>query len=224
MVAVFLVESASRRQCNAPLREYLRAYGHTLISSMEKGGGLMMPARAGDIAIVDMGRAAGPACEEVRRLRAVNARIGILLIAAPDECIASRILGLNSGADFCEPMPVRLDILMTYINVILRRLVPGVWQLDLKARTLRTPSNDALKVNEKEMALLRLLAANSHHLASRSDIAGVFGKPYVDFDERMLEKIVSRLRRKWRESKLSSLPLQTLHGEGYYFSEPIQAG
>ncbi len=223
MAIVFLVESAVRRQCNPPLRRYLHARGHTLISSMAEDWGMMMPVRAGDIAIVDMGRAAGPACEVVRRLRALNARIGILLMAAPDEPASSRIIGLESGADFCEPMPVRLDMLGTYIDVMLRRLAPGVWQLDLTARALRTPRNEALKVNDKEMALLKLLATNSHHSASRSDIAEAFGVRYVDFDERMLEKMVSRLRRKWRDSGLDILPLQTLHGEGYHFSEPIQA-
>ncbi|MFJ3056858.1 response regulator transcription factor [Herbaspirillum sp. NPDC087042] len=175
-----------------------------------------------DIAVIDVGRARGRGCAITSRLRALDARLGILLLSGDEDPAGIRITGLQSGADFCEPKPPITSLLRAYLDTILRRIAPEAWSLDTTARTLRAPHHDAVPVNPREMALLKLLADSSQHAADRCAIAHAFGIEWVGFDERVLEKTVSRLRRKWRDGAMCDLPLRTMHGVGYCFTEKIQ--
>ncbi|MBN9356828.1 MAG: winged helix-turn-helix domain-containing protein [Herbaspirillum huttiense] len=223
MATILLVEDILRHDRNACLARFLEDQGHKVSRMMADGEELLAPLQDGDIAIIHLGRASAAGYALTQRLRKSNARMGILLLASEHESVTLRIAGLERGADFCEPLPQRLELLNAYIETMLRRVVPQAWQLDVAARTLRAPHHDAVEINSREVALLKALASSTRHAADRCAIAHAFGVEWVSFDERVLEKTVSRLRRKWRDSTMYDLPLRTLHGVGYCFTEAIQA-
>lgn len=222
MAKIMLVEDVCGSPFKSPLHISLIADGHTVILVGAEGDHLMTPPTVCDVAIIDVGTARGHGCSIARQLRTLDARRGILLLADPQEPIVRRIHGLESGADFCEPKPANLKLLNAYIEVLMRRVKPDAWSIDVKARILRAPEHDAVSINTRELALLKLLASSKRHAADRCAIAEAFGEEWAGFDERVLEKTVSRLRRKWRDRAMCDLPLRTLHGVGYCFTEKLQ--
>lgn len=223
MASILLVQDILRSERHSALGSFLEAQGHKVSRVMADGEELLTPVQPGDIAIVQMGRASGAGYLLTRQLRQASARMGILLLAAEYESAMVRIGGLERGADFCEAMPQRMELLNAYLDVMLRRVTPQAWRLDVAGRTLHAPQHDAVEINSREVALLKALANSTRHAADRCTIAHAFGVDWVSFDERVLEKTVSRLRRKWRDSTMCDLPLRTLHGVGYCFTEAIQA-
>ena len=225
MANILLIEeiqaSRARRDIHV-IRKLMERQGHKVLSVMADGEKLLMPTQDCDIAVVDVGQASGTGYTVTEQLRAAHGGMGILLLAGQEETAAQRVVGLQRGADFCEARPEQTDLLNAYIDVLLRRVASEVWRLDTKARTLRAPRHDAVEINVREVALLRALADSARNAADRSTIAHAFGADWISFDERVLEKTVSRLRRKWRESTLGDLPLRTLHGVGYCFTEVLQ--
>lgn len=223
MASILLVEDILMNYRNRNLCSFLEEQGHSVSRVRAEGEQLLMPIRKSDIAIIHVGCASAAGYQLTRQLRSADARMGILLLAATHESATVRITGLERGADFCEVLPHRLELLNAYLDAMLRRVMPQAWQLDVGARTLRAPRHDAVGINSREVALLKALAESSRHAADRCAIAHAFGMEWVSFDERILEKTVSRLRRKWRDSTMCDLPLRTLHGVGYCFTEAIQA-
>ncbi|QJP99949.1 response regulator transcription factor [Herbaspirillum rubrisubalbicans] len=223
MASILLIEDILRSYRNSTVCSFLETQGHKVSRIMADEEELMMPTQLGDIAIVNVGRASGAGYALTQQLRNANARMGILLLASAQESATTRISGLDHGADFCEALPEKLELINAYIEVMLRRVAPEAWRLDTAARTLRAPQHDAVEINSREVALLKVLANSSRHAADRCAIAHAFGVEWVSFDERVLEKTVSRLRRKWRDSTMYDLPLRTVHGVGYCFTEAIQA-
>ncbi|MBG7619672.1 response regulator transcription factor [Herbaspirillum sp. AP02] len=225
MANILLIEeimTPKQNRSSHAIRKLMEQQGHKVHSVMADGDQLLTPMQDCDIAIVDVGQASGTGYTVTEKLRAAHGGMGILLLAGQEETAAQRVAGLQRGADFCEARPEEADLLNAYIDVLLRRVAPDVWRLDTKARTLRAPRHDAVEINVREVALLRVLAHSSRHAADRCTIANAFGIDWISFDERVLEKTVSRLRRKWRESNMGVLPLRTLHGMGYCFTEAIR--
>ncbi|MBV8624962.1 MAG: response regulator transcription factor [Herbaspirillum sp.] len=225
MARIMLIEDGVHASHSiSAIHRFLLSDDHKVSLVVADGEHLMTSDIQYDIAVIDMGCARGAGCAIASRLRAVDARLGILLLSGDDDPPGIRITGLQSGADFCEPKPPMTSLIRAYIDTILRRIAPQAWSLDTIARTLRAPHRDAVPINPREMALLRLLADSSHHAADRCAIAHAFGIEWVGFDERVLEKTVSRLRRKWRDGAMCDLPLRTMHGVGYCycFTEKIQ--
>lgn len=77
----------------------------------------------------------------------------------------------------------------------------------------------------KEFQLLKTLALAPGYQATRREVVIDFGLNWETYDERRLEAIVSRLRRKITDATGSNpTPLKTLHGVGYVFLEPLHLG
>ncbi|HZG22008.1 MAG TPA: winged helix-turn-helix domain-containing protein [Herbaspirillum sp.] len=222
MLLIEETQPAKLQKSSHELRKMLERQGHKVGCVMADGDALLTPVKHCDIAIINVGSASGAGYALTRQLRAAQAGMGILLLAASQESAGARVGGLENGADFCEPMPERPELLNAYIDALLHRVVPATWRLDSTSRTLRAPRHDAVEINAREFALLRTLADSARHAADRSTIAQAFGVEWMNFDERVLEKTVSRLRRKWRDNTMCDLPLRTVHGVGYCFTEAIQ--
>ncbi|WP_050469714.1 response regulator transcription factor [Herbaspirillum chlorophenolicum] len=221
MARVLLIHDAHHGdEPDRVLPQYLEQRGHA-VSRRPAATGAALGNGNVDIVVIDAGLDDGGGQALTESIRRADPRVGIVLLADEHDSTHSRIKGLVAGADFCESKPLKLDVLCAYIDAIARRVTPDAWRLDTTARILHAPRHDTLGINDKEMTLLKLLAGSSRHVADRSTIAHAFGTDWLAFDERVLEKMVSRLRRKWRDCTTSDLPLKTVHGKGYCFTERI---
>lgn len=168
-----------------------------------------------------------------RYLRAAN-RIGIVMLST-EATIERRLECLTSGADACLVKPFDLRELVATLHSVNHRVHPwpeaasagsaaddagGRWTLLTYSWQLVAPSGARIALTAHEYALLALLISRKGAAASRREIIGEFGLDYRHYDERRLEAIVSRLRRKLEPHQAEAKPLRTAHGFGYAFTAP----
>ncbi|MFC7289647.1 response regulator transcription factor [Herminiimonas glaciei] len=174
-----------------------------------------------DIALIDVGLPDADGFEVAALLRKHRNKCGIIMLTAQGG-INHKIASLRGGADHYLVKPVRYDELLAHIKALERRMGLGGWRLDTIERKLYAPNGHAEILSEHELKLFELLAAQSGQAVSRRTIANAFGADWLDYDERRLEQIVSRLRRRWRENCPEELPFRTEHGKGYSFCADIE--
>lgn len=167
-----------------------------------------------------------------RHLRESN-RIGIVMLSR-EASIERRLECLLSGADACLAKPVDLRELIVTLNCVNHRVNPwpettspahtlaGHWTLLAHSWLLVAPTGARIALTAHEYSLLALLVSRKGTAASRREIIGEFGLDYRHYDERRLEAIISRLRRKLEPHQGDSKPLQTAHGFGYAFTAPAE--
>jgi DNA-binding response OmpR family regulator len=178
-------------------------------------------ARASDLAfaIIDVMLPDGSGFDAAVWLRARHRDCGIVMLTARGET-QDKIDGLIGGADHYLVKPVKLLELDAILQALGRRVAHD-WRLDCQARVLTAPAGGRLDLSASEIALLSLLARHPSKAVSRRQIAEDFGFDWVDYDERRLETMVSRLRQRWRSEAGSELPLKTVHRTGYTFAVPL---
>lgn len=174
-----------------------------------------------EIAIIDVGLPDGNGFDVAARLRDARPRAGIIILTgygSEDDQVAA----LRGGVDQYLVKPVGLEELSACISALARRLgVPG-WRLNTASRLLAGPGGYSETLSAPEIALMELLARNASQVVHRKTIATAFGADWNDYDERHLDQLVSRLRRRWRERSGEELPLRTEFGRGYSFCVAIE--
>lgn len=158
-------------------------------------------------------------------------RIGIVMLSR-ETSLEHRLDCLTSGVDVCLAKPVDLRELIATLASLSRRVngshasmaaVNGpatTWTLLSNTWKLVSPAGASIELTSSERSLLSLLMQNSGAAVSRQEIVAEFGHDYRYYDERRLEAIVSRLRRKLEPHHGSLSPLKTAHGYGYAFTAP----
>jgi DNA-binding response OmpR family regulator len=109
------------------------------------------------------------------------------------------------------------------IDALSRRVISS-WRLLDHSRQLVSPQGTCLALSALEMALCHLFVQQPGKIVARRQIAEAFGHDWLDFDQRRLDTLISRLRQRWRCAAASELPLKTEHREGYSFVAPITVG
>lgn len=170
-------------------------------------------------AIIDVMLPDGSGLDAAAWLRATRRDCGIVMLTARGET-QNKIDGLIGGADHYLVKPVKLVELDAILQALGRR-VANDWRLDCRARVLSAPDGGRLDLSASEIGLLALLARHPSKAVSRRQIAEDFGFDWVDYDERRLETLISRLRQRWRREAGFELPLKTVHRTGYTFAAPL---
>jgi DNA-binding response OmpR family regulator len=173
-----------------------------------------------DIAIIDIGAPDGNDFAVLEQLHRTHPHIGTIMLTARGS-IDDKIEGLKRGADHYLIKPIRLQELSAYVSSVSRRLGKDSWRLHLLERRLYAPDGRFHEINAMEIQLLQLLARNMGQVVHRQQIAKAFGVEWIDYDERRLDQMISRLRRRWQNLTGEKLPLRTEHGQGYSFCENI---
>ena len=180
-----------------------------------------------DVVILDIGLPGEDGLSIARRLRASQPELGIVMLTARTVSSA-RVKGMEEGADAYLGKPTDLRELALVIHALVRRLDSGkppdatALTLVVTDNLLLTPGGTSLDLTPTETLLLSRLARMSGHKASRRQIIEGFGEAYFDYDERRLEAIVSRLRRKLESIGLPSDTLQAVRGSGYVLTVPVE--
>ncbi len=164
--------------------------------------------------------------ELTRRVRS-QSRVPILMLTARSG-EADKVLGLELGADDYLTKPFSMAELVARVRALLRRtqvpdqaapLVRGELAIDPAARTV-TRSGQAIDLTTLEFDLLYALALRPGHVLTRDALMHQVWGDDRFVDQRSIDSIVSRMRKKVEADPSAPRYIQTVWGAGYRFSPP----
>ncbi len=211
MAKLLLLEDEA--ELREELADFLRMRGWEVLEAGSVAQSLPLLAQI-DIAVCDVMLPDGSGFDVASRLREHYPACGIVLLTALG-ATQNMVAGLQQGADHYLVKPVNLLQLDATLHALARRVVPRAWRLDCARRQLYAPDGSLLELSETELQLLSLLAGRQGAAASRRCIVEAFGYDWLDYDQRRLATLISRLRLRWKQKCGRELPLKTVHREGY---------
>lgn len=173
-----------------------------------------------DLMLLDIGLPDIDGFQVLADVRTVNVDIKVIVLTARGE-VASRVRGLDLGADDYLPKPFDFDELLARVRAQLRSrrqpaasiLSAGDIELDLKTRRVLRGEN-AVDLTSREFALLEFLLRHAGQVVSRAQLLnGVWG---YDYDPRsnVVDVYVGYLRAKLDRPGEPSV-IETVRGGGY---------
>ncbi len=167
-----------------------------------------------------------------RELRS-QSDIGIILVTGRTDDI-DRIVGLEIGADDYVTKPVNLRELLARVKNLLRRcLAPSPvtapspimqfdgWTLHLPRRLLSSPTAQPVALTRAEFELLSTFVTHSQVVLSRDRLLSRLPHRSFTPDNRTIDVLVGRLRRKIETDPHHPVLISTVHGEGYVFTADV---
>jgi two-component system OmpR family response regulator/two-component system response regulator QseB len=176
-----------------------------------------------DVVLLDLGLADGDGTELLRRLRGQppgrlpDAATPVLIMTARDQ-VASRIAGLDLGADDYLTKPFDPDELAARMRALRRRLAGraqptlryGDIEIDPAARAVQR-AGTPVELSTREFSVLLALVEARPHVLSRPQLEAKLYNFDSVLESNAIEVHVHRLRR-----KLGETLIRTVRGVGYY--------
>jgi DNA-binding response OmpR family regulator len=206
----------------------LRFAGYGVLEAGRGDQGLQLATQSEfDLLLLDL---VLPGCDgldilrEVRRLRPT---LPVIVLTARGE-EADRIRGLRDGADDYVVKPFSIKELLARVEAVLRRsperpsdvaaiAIPG-GTIDLDRREVRFQNGRREELSDREVELVRYLAANSGRAIAREELlANVWRISPRGLPTRTIDMHVARLREKLGDAPDAPSILLTVRGKGYMF-------
>lgn len=176
------------------------------------------------VILLDIGLPDGNGFELATEIRASHS-CGIIMLTALGDS-EDRIRGFESGADIYLVKHSTLREIEAAIRSLLRRTGElsepahgnGEWVLHKTDWTLVAPNHRPLKLTATEFAFMNILCSACGEVCPREQLLEKLGRPRSSFDNRHLDAVVSRLRRKLAEGTGLSAPIKVVYGVGYTFT------
>ncbi|MGH6763712.1 MAG: response regulator transcription factor [Phyllobacterium sp.] len=228
MTHILIVEDELRLRKD--LVDFLRLCGFTAegVATAEDLRQALLDSELPDVIILDVGLPDGNGFDLATEIRAVH-RCGIIMLTALGES-DDRIRGFESGADIYLVKHSTLREIEAAIRSLLRRTedqsdatdnnTGDNWVLDSRHWTLTAPNQRSLKLTATEFALVSALCKRGGGICDREELVGAIARPAAHFDNRHLDAVVSRLRRKIGERTNLQGPIKVVYGVGYTFTAP----
>lgn len=163
--------------------------------------------------------------ELTRRIRKDHDVPILMLTARTTE--GDKVLGLEIGADDYLTKPFSTRELVARVRALLRRaggmekqetLIRGELHID-PARRGVDRNGTPIEITTLEFDLLHFMAARPGRVYTREDLMNhVWGEDRV-VDDRSIDSLISRLRRKLEQDPAHPQYIQTVWGAGYRFAE-----
>jgi DNA-binding response OmpR family regulator len=184
-----------------------------------------------DIVIMDIGLPGENGMEILQQLRSLKGHqyLGIIMLTGHFE-LSCRLECLALGADAFLIKPVEIDELAAYINNLYRRMHANgdsldliKWQFYHREWRLLCPSGRVVELSHLESEFLKILIEHSGNPVRRRDIISIaFKQDPIAYDNRRLEAVVSRLRKKIHAVYPLSQPIKAVHSIGYVFTDAVR--
>ncbi len=181
-----------------------------------------------DVALVDLGLPDFDGLSLVERL-AQDGDCGVIVVSA-DASEASRIAGIDIGADDYVVKPPILGELVARIRAVHRRLTrpghppatsrPPQVTLDSASRCLVGPGRARTPLTEAEFAAIETLLDADGASVSRDWLGRVALKRPLRADDRSVDQLVLKLRRKIAVHGVIGRTILSSRGLGYVIPEP----
>ncbi|EPX83948.1 response regulator transcription factor [Salipiger mucosus] len=154
---------------------------------------------------------------------------GIIMLTAHGDT-ESRVRGFESGADIYLVKHSSLREIAAAVQSLLRRMHredapgPDAWLHDPVGWVLTSPEGLQVSLTGTENAFVSALVESAGQALAREDLARLVSNRQTHFDNRHLDAVVSRLRRKILEQAHLEAPFKSVYGVGYTFSAPARTG
>ena len=171
--------------------------------------------------ILDIGLPGMDGFEVVRRLRARNSNIPVLLLTARD-AIQDRVHGLELGADDYLVKPFATPELVARLKALIRRSMPNPGKLQMKGLSLDTYAkraqinNKVIDLSVREWAVLEYLLQHASRVVSKQQIIDAILPWGEELTLNAVEVYVSRIRLKIAGA---GIVIRTIRGFGYMLEE-----
>lgn len=166
-----------------------------------------------------------------------TAAVPVIMLTAQGDP-ASRILGLEVGADDYVGKPFEPRELVARIHAVLRRAQKGEgpkdpaaqrtvqfqgWTFDRLLRQLVSPQQVVVALSSAEFRLLTAFVERPGRVLSRDQLIDLTRAPGVEVNDRSIDLAVSRLRQKLGDSPREPALVKTMRGEGYLFDAKVSS-
>jgi two-component system, OmpR family, phosphate regulon response regulator OmpR len=204
------------------LSSYLVKHGHRVtVAPTAAKARAFLEGLAFDIIVLDVMMPVENGFDFAADLRG-RSQVPILMLTARGEA-QDRVRGLEIGVDDYLAKPFEPRELLLRIGSVLRRTRAspssgpqttvvrfGRFAFSLERGELRA-GDEPVRITEREREMLRLLSANAGAIVSREALSGSGGAA----QERTVDVLVNRLRRKIEQDPANPRYLQTARGAGY---------
>ncbi len=189
-----------------------------------------------DLILLDISLPGKDGLTVTRELRAAS-RVGIILVTSKGDEI-DRIVGLELGADDYVTKPFNPRELLVRAKNLLWRIQTGTaetqdshivrtsskgyhfegWHLDPFKRLLTSPDGLQERLPEGEFKLLQTLAEHPGQVLSRDQLMDAIHDREWTPNDRSVDVLIGRLRRKLGDNPSNPQLILTAHGAGYMFA------
>lgn len=182
-----------------------------------------------DLVLLDINLPGKDGLTLTRELRAVS-KVGIILVTSSGDEI-DRIVGLELGADDYVTKPFNPRELLVRAKNLLWRVQDGQnnnsdpalwhfegWQLDASKRLLSSPAQQLERLPEGEFKLLQALINAAGTVLSRDQLMDAIHDREWTPNDRSVDVLIGRLRRKLQDNPADPHFILTAHGAGYMFA------
>jgi DNA-binding response OmpR family regulator len=202
--------------------------GFTSIEASDGHKGLVLAREAEcDLVLLDLVLPGPDGLEILKAVRLERPTLPVIIMTARGE-EKDRVRGLQLGADDYVVKPFSVKELLARVSAVLRRspersddltkieLPKGV--ADLARREVRFASGEREELTDREVALLKYLAANAGRAISRDEIlTRVWRLDPRGIATRTIDMHMARLREKLRDDPDEPTVILTVRGTGYMF-------
>jgi DNA-binding response OmpR family regulator len=205
----------------AHLSRALEYDGHE-VRVVHDGKVALVEARDGnyDLLVLDVELPRMDGFEILKQLRSHKVPSRILMLTARSEN-PDKIAGLTGGADDYLTKPFAMNELLARVNALGRRFVaPTARTLRVADLALKLDEREAwfgerrIELSERECALLKVLMAEPGRVFSRAELSERVWEREHEYDTKLIEIYIFRLRKKFDESSTKPL-IKTVRHLGY---------
>ncbi|WP_114809210.1 response regulator transcription factor [Paraburkholderia kururiensis] len=179
-----------------------------------------------DLLILDLGLPRMPGLEVLRRLRARNSNLPVLILTAADS-VDERVKGLDLGADDYMAKPFALNELEARVRALTRRgagggptvVRHGALSFDQVGR-IACINDQVLDLSARELGVLEVLLQRIGRLVSKEQLVDHLCEWGEEVSNNAIEVYVHRLRKKLEPG---GVRIATVRGLGYCLEKAAQA-
>ena len=196
--------------------------------AVHDGRAALAEARSGtyDLILLDVELPGLNGFEVLKQLRAAGVPTRVLMLTARGE-VPDKVAGLTIGADDYLTKPFAMNELLARINAVGRRFIAptgarlqvGDLALVLGEREVRRGER-RIPLSEREYALLQVLMREPGRVFSRAELSERVWSREHEYDARLVEVYISRLRRKIDEETGEPRMIHTVRHLGYTIRPP----
>lgn len=161
-----------------------------------------------------------------RQWRVDGLQTPILMVTAKGQ-EKEKIAGLDMGADDYITKPFSLEELLSRINAVLRRTVPGRavgksfdfggWEIDV-AKLKGQRDKKKIEISKREAQIIQYFAANPNRVIDRKELyEKVWADEFSDLGTRTVDMHIAKLRGKIEERTGEPQIIKTVRGAGYVY-------